>query len=81
MAARVLFGYGMGGNRHQNYLTAAICVIHYDLWYNPAVESQATDCAFQIGQKRTGFVHCFVTRNSLEEKIDEMLASKQGFAV
>ena len=58
-------------------LTAASRVIHYDLWYNPAVENQATDRAFRIGQKRTVFVHRFITRNSFEEKIDAMISSKQ----
>ncbi|GHV92577.1 helicase [Spirochaetia bacterium] len=58
-------------------LTAASRVIHYDLWYNPAVENQATDRAFRIGQKRNVFVHRFITRNSFEERIDEMLMSKR----
>jgi len=61
-------------------LTAASRVIHYDLWYNPAVENQATDRAFRIGQKRTVFVHRLITKNSFEEKIDAMLASKQELA-
>ena len=61
-------------------LTAASRVIHYDLWYNPAVENQATDRAFRIGQKRTVFVHRFITKNSFEEKIDAMLSSKQELA-
>jgi SNF2 family DNA or RNA helicase len=61
-------------------LTAASRVIHYDLWYNPAVENQATDRAFRIGQKRTVFVHRFITKNSFEEKIDSMIASKQELA-
>jgi superfamily II DNA or RNA helicase len=61
-------------------LTAASRVIHYDLWYNPAVENQATDRAFRIGQKRTVFVHRFITRNSFEEKIDAMLTGKQELA-
>ncbi|MCL2186085.1 MAG: SNF2-related protein [Treponema sp.] len=61
-------------------LTAASRVIHYDLWYNPAVENQATDRAFRIGQERTVFVHRFVTKNSFEEKIDAMLTSKQELA-
>ncbi|MDR1909344.1 MAG: DEAD/DEAH box helicase, partial [Spirochaetaceae bacterium] len=58
-------------------LTAASRVIHYDLWYNPAVENQATDRAFRIGQRRNVFVHRFITRNSFEEKIDAMLQSKR----
>ena len=61
-------------------LTAASRVIHYDLWYNPAVENQATDRAFRIGQKNTVFVHRFITKNSFEEKIDAMLSSKQELA-
>jgi SNF2 family DNA or RNA helicase len=61
-------------------LTAASRVIHYDLWYNPAVENQATDRAFRIGQKRNVFVHRFITKNSFEEKIDAMLSSKQELA-
>ncbi|MDR2630616.1 MAG: DEAD/DEAH box helicase family protein, partial [Spirochaetaceae bacterium] len=56
-------------------LTAASRVIHYDLWYNPAVENQATDRAFRIGQTRKVFVHRFITQNSFEEKIDAMLSS------
>ena len=61
-------------------LTAASRVIHYDLWYNPAVENQATDRAFRIGQKRNVFVHRFITKNSFEEKIDAMLSSKKELA-
>jgi SNF2 family DNA or RNA helicase len=61
-------------------LTAASRVIHYDLWYNPAVENQATDRAFRIGQKRNVFVHRFITRNSFEERIDEMLTGKRELA-
>ncbi len=58
-------------------LTAASNVIHYDLWYNPAVENQATDRAFRIGQKKNVFVHRFITKNSFEEKIDRMIKMKQ----
>jgi SNF2 family DNA or RNA helicase len=61
-------------------LTAASRVIHYDLWYNPAVENQATDRAFRIGQKRTVFVHRFITKNTFEEKIDAMITSKKELA-
>jgi superfamily II DNA or RNA helicase len=61
-------------------LTSASRVIHYDLWYNPAVENQATDRAFRIGQKRNVFVHRFITKNSFEEKIDHMLTAKQELA-
>ncbi len=58
-------------------LTAASHVIHFDRWWNPAVENQATDRAFRIGQKRNVLVHKFVCRGTLEERIDEMLRSKQ----
>jgi SNF2 family DNA or RNA helicase/uncharacterized Zn finger protein len=61
-------------------LTSASRVIHYDLWYNPAVENQATDRAFRIGQKQNVFVHRFITRNSFEEKIDQMLGAKRELA-
>jgi len=61
-------------------LTAASRVIHYDLWYNPAVENQATDRAFRIGQNRTVFVHRLITKNSFEEKIDAMISGKQELA-
>ena len=61
-------------------LTAASRVIHYDLWYNPAVENQATDRAFRIGQKRNVFVHRLITKNSFEEKIDAMITSKKELA-
>jgi SNF2 family DNA or RNA helicase len=61
-------------------LTAASRVIHYDLWYNPAVEAQATDRAFRIGQTRTVFVHRFITKNSFEEQIDAMITSKKELA-
>jgi len=61
-------------------LTAASRVIHYDLWYNPAVENQATDRAFRIGQERTVFVHRFITKNSFEEKIDTMISAKRELA-
>jgi uncharacterized Zn finger protein/superfamily II DNA or RNA helicase len=61
-------------------LTAASRVIHYDLWYNPAVENQATDRAFRIGQTRNVFVHRFITKNTFEEKIDRMLSAKRELA-
>lgn len=61
-------------------LTAASRVIHFDLWYNPAVESQATDRAFRIGQRRDVFVHRFITRNTFEERIEAMLESKRELA-
>jgi SNF2 family DNA or RNA helicase len=61
-------------------LTAASHVIHFDRWWNPAVENQATDRAFRIGQKRNVLVHKFVCRGTVEERIDEMLTSKQTVA-
>ncbi|XP_028406807.1 uncharacterized protein LOC114529246 [Dendronephthya gigantea] len=61
-------------------LTAANHVIHYDLWYNPAVENQATDRAFRIGQTKNVFVHRLITQNTFEEKIDEMLKQKQSLS-
>ncbi len=61
-------------------LTAASHVIHFDRWWNPAVENQATDRAFRIGQKRNVLVHKFVCRGTVEERIDAMLTSKQAVA-
>jgi non-specific serine/threonine protein kinase len=61
-------------------LTAASQVIHFDRWWNPAVENQATDRAFRIGQKRNVLVHKFVCRGTVEEKIDAMLAEKASLA-
>jgi non-specific serine/threonine protein kinase len=58
-------------------LTAASHVIHFDRWWNPAVENQATDRAFRIGQTRNVLVHKFICRGTLEEKIDALLESKQ----
>jgi non-specific serine/threonine protein kinase len=57
-------------------LTEASHVIHFDRWWNPAVENQATDRAFRIGQKRNVFVHKFVCRGTVEDKIDELIAQK-----
>jgi superfamily II DNA or RNA helicase len=57
-------------------LTRANHVIHFDRWWNPAVENQATDRAFRIGQKKNVVVHKFVTRGTVEEKIDAMLTEK-----
>jgi non-specific serine/threonine protein kinase len=57
-------------------LTAANHVIHFDRWWNPAVENQATDRAFRIGQKRNVIVHKFITKGTVEEKIDEMIEGK-----
>jgi uncharacterized Zn finger protein/superfamily II DNA or RNA helicase len=61
-------------------LTAANHVIHYDLWWNPAVEAQATDRAYRIGQERTVFVHRLVTENTFEDKIDQLIQSKKNLA-
>ena len=61
-------------------LTAASHIIHFDRWWNPAVENQATDRAFRIGQKRNVLVHKFVTTGTIEEKIDAMIADKQTMA-
>ena len=61
-------------------LTAASHVVHFDRWWNPAVENQATDRAFRIGQKNNVLVHKFVTSGTLEEKIDRLLADKQKTA-
>jgi non-specific serine/threonine protein kinase len=58
-------------------LTAASHVIHFDRWWNPAVENQATDRAFRIGQTKNVLVHKFVCRGTVEEKIDAMIESKQ----
>jgi len=61
-------------------LTAASHVIHFDRWWNPAVEAQATDRAFRIGQRRNVLVHKLVCRGTVEEKIDAMIEGKQGLA-
>jgi SNF2 family DNA or RNA helicase len=61
-------------------LTAANHVLHLDRWWNPAVENQATDRAFRIGQKRNVQVHKFVCTGTLEEKIDEMIEEKKALA-
>ncbi|MEO1583061.1 MAG: DEAD/DEAH box helicase [Planctomycetota bacterium] len=61
-------------------LTAANHVFHFDRWWNPAVENQATDRAYRIGQTRTVQVHKFVCRGTLEERIDEMLEAKTELA-
>ncbi len=58
-------------------LTKATHVIHFDRWWNPAVENQATDRAHRIGQERTVFVHRFITVGTLEERIDALLKRKQ----
>ncbi|MFQ3592514.1 MAG: DEAD/DEAH box helicase [Gemmataceae bacterium] len=61
-------------------LTAASHVFHFDRWWNPAVEDQATDRAFRIGQKRKVQVHKFVCAGTVEEKIDDMIERKQSVA-
>jgi superfamily II DNA or RNA helicase len=61
-------------------LTAASHVIHFDRWWNPAVENQATDRAFRIGQRRNVLVHPFVCRGTVEEKIDELIQRKTALA-
>jgi non-specific serine/threonine protein kinase len=61
-------------------LTAASHVVHFDRWWNPAVENQATDRAFRIGQKRNVLVHKFVCRGTIEERIDQLIESKRRLA-
>jgi non-specific serine/threonine protein kinase len=61
-------------------LTAASHVIHFDRWWNPAVENQATDRAYRIGQKKNILVHKFICRGTIEEKVDEMIESKKGLS-
>ncbi len=61
-------------------LTAATHVIHYDLWWNPAVEAQATDRAYRIGQHQNVMVHRFITKSTFEERINDMINSKRQLA-
>jgi len=61
-------------------LTSAAHVIHFDRWWNPAVENQATDRAFRIGQKQNVLVHKFVCRGTVEEKIDALISAKSRLA-
>lgn len=61
-------------------LTAANHVIHFDRWWNPAVENQATDRAFRIGQKKNVQVHKFITLGTIEEKIDAIITSKSALS-
>lgn len=61
-------------------LTAASHVVHFDRWWNPAVENQATDRAFRIGQQRNVLVHKFVCRGTVEERIDQMISDKRELA-
>jgi non-specific serine/threonine protein kinase len=58
-------------------LTAATQVIHFDRWWNPAVESQATDRAFRIGQRRNVLIHKFVCRGTVEERIESLIEQKK----
>jgi len=58
-------------------LTAASHVIHFDRWWNPAVEDQATDRAFRIGQRKNVLVHKLVCRGTVEERIDALIESKK----
>ena len=66
-------GYGLN-------LTKATHVVHYDRWWNPAVEGQATDRAHRIGQEKTVFVHSFVTEGTVEERVEEILERKESLA-
>lgn len=59
-------------------LTAASHVVHFDRWWNPAVENQATDRAYRIGQHRNVLVHKFICRGTIEERIDELIRAKQA---
>ena len=61
-------------------LTGANHVIHFDRWWNPAVENQATDRAFRIGQNRNVFVHKFVAKGTIEERINDIIESKKSLA-
>jgi superfamily II DNA or RNA helicase len=61
-------------------LTAATHVIHFDRWWNPAVENQATDRAYRIGQTKNVLVHKFICRGTVEEKIDALIESKISLA-
>jgi non-specific serine/threonine protein kinase len=61
-------------------LTAASHVVHFDRWWNPAVENQATDRAFRIGQKCHVLVHKFICRGTIEERIDEIIEGKRSLA-
>ncbi|NOZ72132.1 MAG: DEAD/DEAH box helicase [Chloroflexi bacterium] len=61
-------------------LTAAHHVFHFDRWWNPAVENQASDRAYRIGQTKNVQVHKFITAGTLEESIDEMIERKQGLS-
>jgi SNF2 family DNA or RNA helicase len=61
-------------------LTNASHVIHFDRWWNPAVENQATDRAYRIGQKKNVLVHKFICQGTIEEKIDSLIKSKKNLS-
>lgn len=61
-------------------LTRASHVVHYDRWWNPAVENQATDRVFRIGQNRNVQVHKLICQGTLEERIDELIESKKALS-
>ena len=61
-------------------LTAANHVVHFDRWWNPAVENQASDRAYRIGQKRNVLIHKFIVKGTLEEKIDALIKEKQALS-
>ena len=61
-------------------LTEASHVVHFDRWWNPAVEDQATDRAFRIGQKKNVLVHKLVCRGTVEERIDALIEAKKALA-
>jgi non-specific serine/threonine protein kinase len=61
-------------------LTAASHVVHFDRWWNPAVEDQATDRAFRIGQTKNVLVHKLLCRGTVEEKIDQLIEGKRRLA-
>ena len=69
------------GSQENLNLTKANHVIHFDRWWNPAVENQATDRAYRIGQKNDVLVHKLVCKGTIEEKIDEMIESKKELAL
>jgi non-specific serine/threonine protein kinase len=55
-------------------------VFHFDRWWNPAVENQATDRAYRIGQKRNVLVHKMICKGTIEEKIDQLINEKKALA-
>ncbi|MFK7806771.1 MAG: SNF2-related protein [Saprospiraceae bacterium] len=78
-ATRVLLLSLKAGGTGLN-LTKASNVIHYDLWWNPAVEAQATDRAYRIGQQNNVMVHRFITQGTFEENVNELLQKKKSLA-